>query len=130
MKKTPLLNIKLSKLIASLGHGESLVIGDAGLPVPPNVPLIDLALTRGIPGFMAVLKVVLSEMCVENYVLSDELLLHNFEVSQQIRSLEIPNEKSTSHDNFKRMTHNTKALIRTGEFTPYTNIILFSGVVF
>ena len=45
MKKTPLLNIALSRVIASLGHGDVLVIGDAGLPVPPGVELIDLALT-------------------------------------------------------------------------------------
>lgn len=39
MKKTPLLNIALSRVIASLGHGDILVIGDAGLPVPPGVEL-------------------------------------------------------------------------------------------
>ena len=48
MKKTPLLNIALSRLIASLGHGDILVIGDAGLPVPPGVELIDLALGSGL----------------------------------------------------------------------------------
>ena len=34
MKKTPLLNIALSRLVASLGHGDIVVIADAGLPVP------------------------------------------------------------------------------------------------
>ncbi|WP_426207408.1 RbsD/FucU domain-containing protein, partial [Pseudomonas sp. TSPC2-1] len=42
MKKTPLLNVALSRLIASLGHGDMLVIGDAGLPVPPGVASIPL----------------------------------------------------------------------------------------
>jgi len=130
MKKTQLLNIKLSKLIASLGHGESLVIGDAGLPVPPNVQLIDLALTRGVPGFMRVLETVLSEMCVESHVFSDELLSHNPQIPQQIKNLGIPDRKTTSHENLKRMTCNAKAVIRTGEFSPYTNIILFAGVLF
>ena len=65
MKKTPLLNVALSRLIASLGHGDTVVIGDAGLPVPPGVELIDLALTHGIPDFVSTLKVVLSEMQVE-----------------------------------------------------------------
>jgi D-ribose pyranase len=49
MKKTPLLNIQLSRLIASLGHGDVVVIADASLPVPKGVELIDLALTQGVP---------------------------------------------------------------------------------
>ncbi|MGE1076286.1 D-ribose pyranase, partial [Pseudomonas fragariae (ex Marin et al. 2024)] len=74
MKKTPLLNIALSRVIASLGHGDILVIGDAGLPVPPGVELIDLALTQGIPDFISTLRIVLSEMQVESHVLAEEIL--------------------------------------------------------
>ena len=74
MKKTPLLNVALSRLIASLGHGDTVVIGDAGLPGPPGVEVIDLALTHGIPDFVSTLKVVLSEMQVESHVLAHEIL--------------------------------------------------------
>lgn len=73
MKKTPLLNIALSRVIASLGHGDILMIVDAGMPVPAGVELIDLALTRGVPDFVSVLDVVLSEMQVESHVLSNEM---------------------------------------------------------
>ena len=73
MKKTPLLNVALSRLIASLGHGDMVVIGDAGLPVPPGVELIDLALTHGVPDFVSTLKVVLSEMQVESHALAKEI---------------------------------------------------------
>ncbi|MGB9897612.1 RbsD/FucU domain-containing protein, partial [Thermanaerothrix sp.] len=52
MKKTPLLNTALSELIASLGHGDMVVIADAGLPIPAETYRIDLALTRGVPGFI------------------------------------------------------------------------------
>ena len=64
MKKTPLLHAELSGLIASLGHGDMLVIADAGLPVPPGTRTIDLAVTRGVPSFEQVLTAVLSEMQV------------------------------------------------------------------
>jgi D-ribose pyranase len=74
MKKTPLLNVALSRVVAGLGHGDIVVIGDAGLPVPPGVELIDLALTPGIPDFASVLRVVLSEMQVERHVLAEEIL--------------------------------------------------------
>ena len=49
MKKTPLLNAELSAAIARLGHGDIIVIGDAGMPVPAGTPCIDLALTAGVP---------------------------------------------------------------------------------
>ena len=54
MKKTPLLNVALSRVIAGMGHGDILVIGDAGLPVPPGVEMIDLAITPGLPDFASV----------------------------------------------------------------------------
>ena len=62
MKKTPLLNIALSRLVASLGHGDIVVIADAGLPVPKGVELIDLALTQGVPDVASTLRALLSEM--------------------------------------------------------------------
>lgn len=130
MKKSPLLNIALSQLIASLGHGDSIVIGDAGLPVPPGVPLIDLALTRGVPGFMTTLQTILTEMQVEHHVLADELPLFSPQLARQIDALGVADKRTLSHADFKRMTHSAKAVIRTGEFTPYANIILVAGVVF
>ncbi|RMJ20386.1 hypothetical protein PHISP_08744, partial [Aspergillus sp. HF37] len=65
MKRTTLLHAELSGLIAAFGHGDMLVIGDAGLPVPAGVRVIDLALTRGIPGVFDVLDAVLAELVVE-----------------------------------------------------------------
>jgi len=130
MKKTPLLNIALSQLIASLGHGDSIVIGDAGLPVPPGVPLIDLALTRGVPGFMDTLQTILAEMHVEQHVLADELAERSPQLAQQIGLLGLAGKQTMPHEDFKRRTQQARAVIRTGEFTPYANIILISGVVF
>ncbi|RON57530.1 D-ribose pyranase [Pseudomonas frederiksbergensis] len=134
MKKTPLLNVALSRLIASLGHGDMVVIGDAGLPVPPGVELIDLALTHGIPDFVSTLKVVLSEMQVESHVLAQEIL------DKQPAALASLNQLNTegalgkrellSHDQFKILSRQARAIVRTGECSPYCNIVLVSGVTF
>jgi D-ribose pyranase len=35
-----------------------------------------------------------------------------------------------SHLILKEMTRNARAVVRTGEFTPYANVILVSGVTF
>lgn len=134
MKKTPLLNIALSRLIASLGHGDLVVIGDAGLPVPPGVELIDLALTAGVPDFVSTLNVVLSEMQVECHVLAQELFA---KAPPALATLERLNgegalgvRQAVSHDDFKHMTRQARAIVRTGECQPYSNIILIAGVTF
>jgi len=130
MKKGPLLHVALSQLIASLGHGDMVVIGDAGLPVPPGVPLIDLALTRGIPRFMDVLNTVLAEMQVEQHLLADELAGANVVVAAEVGMLGLPGGRTVSHTEFKRLSGAARAIIRTGECTPYANVILVAGVVF
>lgn len=65
MKKHGILNSHIAKLLADLGHTDTIVIADAGLPVPPGVPKIDLALTLGTPGFREVTKLIADEMVVE-----------------------------------------------------------------
>ena len=130
MKKTPLLNIALSQLIASLGHGDMVVIGDAGLPVPSGVPLIDLALTHGVPGFIETVKTILSEMQVEHHVVADALAHQSPHLAAQIESFSLPDKRVLSHAEFKKLTQGARAIVRTGECTPYANIILVAGVVF
>ncbi|KEX94690.1 ribose pyranase [Pseudomonas putida] len=134
MKKTPLLNVALSRLIASLGHGDKVVIGDAGLPVPPGVELIDLALTQGIPDFVTTLKVVLSEMQVESHVLAQEILEKRPSALATLDALEVEGtlgrRELLSHERFKALTQQARAIVRTGECQPYCNIVLVAGVTF
>ncbi|MBP0597548.1 D-ribose pyranase [Herbaspirillum sp. LeCh32-8] len=130
MKKTPLLNAAISQVIASMGHGDTIVIGDAGLPAPPGVPVIDLAVTRGLPDFMSVLKAVLTELEVEYHVVAAELVGRSSGLAGQIESLGLPARQLLPHEEFKQRTRNARAFIRTGECSPYANIILASGVVF
>jgi D-ribose pyranase len=134
MKKTPLLNIALSRLIASLGHGDKVVIGDAGLPVPPHVELIDLALTHGVPDFVSTLKVVLSEMQVERHVLAQEILEKQPSALATLQALHAEGALGTrelvSHEQFKTLSREARAIIRTGECSPYCNVVLIAGVTF
>jgi len=73
MKKHGLLHAELSRLVAALGHHDLLVIGDAGLPVPKGVPVIDLALRPGVPGFVETLATVLGELVVQEGVIDVEM---------------------------------------------------------
>ena len=131
MKKTTLLHSDLSYAIATLGHLETLVIADAGLPIPAGTVRIDLALTRGVPGAAQTLQVILDEMQVEKVVLAEEVRDRNPTFLADVQALVpgVPVEFVT-HAEFKQMTASARAVVRTGEFSPYANVILVSGVVF
>ena len=131
MKKTALLQSDLSYTIATLGHLDTLVIADAGLPIPAETVRIDLALTQGVPGATQTLKVVLEEMKVEKVILAEEAKDRNPQFLRDVQELlpEVPVQFVT-HLEFKTRTASARAVVRTGEFSPYANVILVSGVVF
>lgn len=132
MKKIGLLHGELSKLIAEMAHADTILIGDAGMPVPKGVQLIDLALVNGVPSFFEVLEAVLSELYVEEAIIDTEM----GEVSPHMRKQldEVVKDefplREIPHEELKELSKECKAVIRTGEFTPYTNIILRAGVLF
>ena len=124
MKKSGVLHVELAAAIARLGHGDLLVIGDAGLPVPPGVPCIDLAVTLGVPGMLEVLDAVLSEMCVEHAFRAFEAAEIGAAIDARVSCEVLP------HNAFKDRSAKAVALVRTGEATPYANVGLVAGVVF
>ena len=131
MKKTALLNSNISSVISKMGHTDSLAIGDCGLPIPKETERIDLALIKGIPTFMDTLRAVLMELQVEEVEIAKEAVevsptLYK-EIEKELGNVKIP---LISHEELKKRLKNCKAVIRTGEQTPYANIILKSGVVF
>ncbi len=131
LKKHGILNSHITKVLTDLGHTDQLTIGDCGLPIPADVNKIDLAITLKNPSFIDVLEAILTDMQVEKVILAAEIKEHNKKLSNQLsekfRDIEI---EYVSHEVFKEQTHMSKAFIRTGEATPYANIILQSGVIF
>ena len=131
MKRTALLHAELSAAIARLGHGDLLVIADAGLPIPDGLLRIDLALCAHVPRFQDVLAAVLSEMQVESAVVAHELAPNNPRIDGELRrQLGATPVATLSHEEFKTLTRHARAIVRSGEFSPYANVILRAGVVF
>ncbi|WP_423189937.1 D-ribose pyranase [Alkalibacterium sp. f15] len=131
MKKNGILNSEISKALADLGHTDQIMIGDCGLPIPENVKKIDLAIEIGEPKFIHILAVLLKEMQVEKYMLAKEIKEKNPEQLKAINKLSGEIEMEwLSHEELKVKSQKVKAIIRTGEATPYSNIILQSGVIF
>jgi len=129
MKRTTLLHAELSHAIASLGHGDMLVIGDVGLPIPPGPRRIDLALTPGIPAVADVLRTVLSEMQVERAVIATEAVAREGGALPAWCALPVTPDQ-VLHEDFKRLTAQARVMVRTGECTPYANVVLVAGVTF
>ncbi|EHO85113.1 D-ribose pyranase [Fusobacterium ulcerans] len=135
MKKSRLLNSELSYEIAKIGHTAHITLCDAGLPIPQSVKRIDLAVGAGLPGFIQVLDPVLSEMQVEEIILAEEIKEKNMPMYEAIMNSfkeagMNPKVIFVPHEEFKKITHSSEAIVRTGECSPYANVILKSGVVF
>ena len=133
MKKAGILNSDISRVLSYMGHTDQICIGDCGLPIPDEVERIDLALKFGVPSFMETLETVVNDMKVEKIVLAEEIKTQNPKVLAEIEALFAGQEievEFITHVELKALTHGCKAVIRTGETTPYANIVLQSGCIF
>lgn len=133
MKKEGILNSHISSVLSYMDHTDRIAASDCGLPIPDNVQRIDLALTFGEPGLIHTLELVLKDMKVEKIILAEETIRENPEVTEQIHTIFDPMHvevEIVSHIKLKEYTRDCKAVIRTGEATPYANIILQSACIF
>ena len=135
VKKNGILNSDISRVMSYMGHTDRICIGDCGLPVPDDVERIDLALRFGVPSFMETLRTVADEMVIEKIVLAAEINEMNpgilNEITEYFDGMETrPKVEFVPHEVFKSLTEDCKAVIRTGENTPYANVILQSACIF
>lgn len=126
MRKHGILNAQLAGLLARLGHTDTVVVADCGLPVPAEVPVMDLALVFGVPRFDDVFNALLAELEIEGVTVADQ-------APQAVHDL-IPEEvemiAEIDHEDLKEMVAGAAFVVRTGETTPYANAILHCGVPF
>lgn len=129
MKKKGILNAQLCRVLAEMGHNDLLLIADAGLPIPKEIERIDLALVCNKPLFKDVFTAVCNELKIQSAYMAVEIKEKNPQVLKLVQK-KIDSIDFISHEELKEISHRVKAIIRTGECTPYGNIILVSGVVF
>lgn len=134
MRKTATtINPALSRVISETGHTDLLVVTDAGLPIPPGSERIDLAYRPGAPAFFDVLDTVLAELVVEGATVSEEVAEKSPAVLAALRERFVDQDfeiELIPHVEFKKLTHSARAFVRSGEFTPYANVILHAGVAY
>jgi D-ribose pyranase len=133
MKKSGILHSELARIVAGMGHGDKLVVCDSGYPIPHGKPVADVILTVGVPGVVQTLSTILQELHIEGVIVAEEMERRSVTMFLQIQNAVAPVPmKKISHEEFKRLTQNENniSFVRTGEATPFANVILVAGVVF
>jgi len=144
---TNILNPDLAKAVAELGHFDTLVVADCGLPLPSIGPkVIDLSVKRGMPTFGDVLQLIAGELAVTEMIVANEIKGNSVALDEVEKAAKIIGELARkrddkkadpkilykTHDELKALTHKPecKYIVRTGDKTPYANVILVADVAF
>jgi D-ribose pyranase len=130
MKKSAILNKDLNEVIAGMGHGDWLLVCDAGFPIPNHVRRVDLALQKDDPDLETVLSLIAGDFIAEKVYYAQEMLTYNVPLKEKVHSIFASSAFDTiSHQQvLTEAANKAKAIVRTGAFDPYGNIILQSGV--
>lgn len=128
MKRRGILNAELAGRLARLGHTDRFLVTDSGFPVPAGVPVVDLRVVYGLPGFVPVLDAILAEVVVEAAVVAEELATANPRIADAIER-HVPGATTVSHAELKQ-SGDIRFAVRTAEDTPYANVLLTAGVGF
>jgi D-ribose pyranase len=132
MKKHGIRNRDIARVLAQMGHTDSIVIADCGLPIPNGVECIDLSIRIGMPDFFTVLDEVLADFQCEQALFASEAQARNPAVAARAAAMAAAGCRVSMvpHEDLKLATRGARAVIRTGEATPYANVVLHSGVIF
>ncbi|WP_328431525.1 MULTISPECIES: D-ribose pyranase [unclassified Streptomyces] len=129
MKKAGILNRHLSGALAELGHGDGVLVCDAGMPIPKGPKVVDLAFRAGVPAFEEVLDGLLAELVVEGATAAAEIRGANPAASTLLDG-HFPTLELVSHERLKELSAGARLVVRTGEARPYANVLLRCGVFF
>jgi len=131
LKKNGILNSEVSRVLGYMRHTDTITIVDCGFPIPDGVECIDLSVKFGLPLFIDVLKEVYKDLEIELAIFANEIEDKNPNLmNEAISILEDKEVKFIPHIDFKKLSSKSKVVIRTGEATPYANVILQSGCTF
>ncbi|MFC8677223.1 D-ribose pyranase [Streptomyces griseorubiginosus] len=129
MKRAGILNRHLSGALAELGHGDGVLVCDAGMPIPDGPRVVDLAFRAGVPSFAVVLDGLLAELVVEGATAAEEVREANPAAAALLQT-EFPDLALVSHAKLKELSAGARLIVRTGEARPYANVLLRCGVFF
>ncbi|MGW3267759.1 D-ribose pyranase [Streptomyces sp. NPDC001056] len=126
MKKSGILNRHLAGALAELGHGDEVLVCDAGMPIPAGPRVVDLAFRAGVPSFAEVFAGLLDELVIEGATVATELRGPHLDlVERRFTRVDL-----VPHERLKELSAGARLVVRTGEASPYANVLLRCGVFF
>ncbi|NIZ92812.1 D-ribose pyranase [Kineococcus rubinsiae] len=128
MRRSGLVHAELLGRLTALRHTDSFAVSDSGLPVAAGIPVVDLGVSYGVPGFAHVLGLVLAEVVVEAACVATQIERNPAALAAVVAAG--CDVERVDHEEFKRRTAACRFVVRTGEATPYANVLLRSGVPF
>jgi D-ribose pyranase len=128
MRKGGILHPTLNRILTETGHTDLLTLCDRGFPVPTEIERVDLALADDMPTVYDTLRLIDKDFVIDMVIVAEEM-------SQASPNAYNRLTKDFAHLTFKVVPHQTlkdisleaRATIRTGDTTPYSNLILVSG---
>ncbi|WJH34326.1 D-ribose pyranase [Paenibacillus sp. CC-CFT747] len=127
MKKQGILHPQLNRILSETGHTDLLTICDRGFPVPLGVERLDLALVDDLPTVLDVLHAVEKEFILDALIVTEEMREASPARFGELQSRFADKLIVVSHARFKEICPESRAVIRTGDTTPYANLIIVSG---
>lgn len=129
MNETKITNREIAYAVARQGHGDLLMVVDAGFAIPEGLKVIDLSLEENKPMVLEVLSMLGKVFSVEKMILAHQTKNVNPTMFAKLtkafgEGIEV---ETIEHTELKELSKKVKAVIRTGDFTAYCNVILVSG---
>jgi D-ribose pyranase len=130
MKKNGILNFGLNQALAAMGHGDLMIVCDAGFPIPTQVNRVDLAIVADVPDLETVLTAISADFIAEKFGYADEMAQNNPRLKEKVDRIFAGVELVTfpHAEILTELAAKAKFIVRTGAFDPWGNIVLYSGV--
>jgi D-ribose pyranase len=131
MKKGKILNRAFNSAIAEMGHGDVLMVCDAGFPIPRDgVTIVDLAITQDLPSVLTVAELLIGDFIYEQVIVAEENKLYNPVFHQGLKDIidRCAVETVPHTDILGKWKNSAKVFIRSGGLEPWGNIVFVSGI--
>jgi len=129
MLRSGILNPAINSLLSRVRHTNTLIIADRGFPYWPHIETVDISLVDDIPRVMDVLAAIKNNFFIGRAFAAQEFLAANSPhtasaLEDALLGIPITFEP---HVEFKKRVPHAIGLIRTGDTTQYSNLILESA---
>lgn len=130
MKRSGILNQALSEAVASIGHGDIMMIVDAGFPIPRSAWRIDLSISPGVPALETIYAAIAPELHVEKVMFAKQVAAHNHPLYRSICKWFDQRDFAPVdyEDTIGWLPQKAKVFIRSGALDPWGNLALQGGV--